>query len=326
MPADIAYTTSHLPAERRVAGWTEAAADRFVESSFKVANPEAFDASMLVRDMADVSLTRILSAGHDTKRITRSGKQAACAAEEFFLVSLQLEGTCAIEQHGRQAMLRPGEFAIYDTRLPYELMLREDYRQVVMRIPRRTLTARLPHSDALVAMRVDADELPSRMLTQMVHAACATHSPLGPAASSDLADGLLGVLCAGLRSLGDGMSPANGRERQHARVAEHIARHLADPTLGVASIAQALGLSVSYLHKLYRGQAQTLERSIWSQRLDACERALRDPRSAGRTITDIAYAFGFNDAAHFSRSFQRRFGATPSAYRKRASAVGSRAA
>jgi len=72
--------------------------------------------------------------------------------------------------------------------------------------------------------------------------------------------------------------------------------------------------------------AQTLERSIWSQRLDACERVLRDPRSAGRTITDIAYAFGFSDAAHFSRSFQRRFGAAPSAYRKRASAVGSRAA
>ncbi|HEV8315310.1 MAG TPA: helix-turn-helix domain-containing protein, partial [Burkholderiaceae bacterium] len=56
---------------------------------------------------------------------------------------------------------------------------------------------------------------------------------------------------------------------------------------------------------------------IWLQRLDACERALAGAGSAGRTITEIAYAAGFSDAAHFSRAFQQRFGMTPRAYRRR---------
>lgn len=47
------------------------------------------------------------------------------------------------------------------------------------------------------------------------------------------------------------------------------------------------------------------------------QRALADAASAGRSITEIAYAAGFSDAAHFSRAFQQRFGTTPRAYRKR---------
>lgn len=317
MHTDQSFSTLHLPPGRRVAGWAEAASDRFVESSFEVLEPEAFVASMLHRNLGDLSLTRILSAGHDIKRVTRSRHQAARAAEDFFLVSLQLEGSCAVSQGGHEAVLRPGEFAIYDTRQPYELVLQQDYQQVVMRIPRRTLAARLPHCDALVATAVGAHELPSRMLVQMVRAACDAGTPPPAAVADDIAGSVLGMLCAGLRTVHEGESRSRSRDRQLARVRAYIAQNLHDPELGVPRIAQALGLSTSYLHKLFRDDAHTLERSIWSQRLDACESALADTRSAGRTITEIAYAAGFSDAAHFSRSFQQRFGMTPRAYRKR---------
>ena len=317
MHVDKAFSTLRLPPGRRVAGWTEAASDRFVESSFKVLDPDAFVASMLNRDMADLSLTRILSAGHSTKRVTRSRQQAARAAEDFFLVSLQLDGSCALTQAGRETLLRPGEFALYDTRQPYELVLHDDYRQAVLRIPRRTLAARLPGCDALVATRVGAHELPSRMLVQMVRAACDASAPLPAPAADDIAQSLLGVLCAGLRSLRDGNAPPRSRDAQLARIRAYLVQHLRDPELGVPRIAKALGLSTSYLHKLFRGEGLTLERWIWSQRIDACARLLADPGSAGRTITEIAYSVGFSDAAHFSRSFQQRFGSTPRAYRKR---------
>ena len=103
-----------------------------------------------------------------------------------------------------------------------------------------------------------------------------------------------------------------------ARVKAYVAAHLSDPTLSVPRIAAALGLSRSSLHKLFRVEGHTLERWIWSERLAACERALRDPRQARRTLTEIAYAHAFSDAAHFSRSFQRRYGVAPSAYRRQA--------
>ena len=73
------YATLALPPEQRVAGWTRAVSDRFVESGFTIAEPERFDAAMLNRDIDQCSLTRFRSAGHGRKTITRSRQQAARA-------------------------------------------------------------------------------------------------------------------------------------------------------------------------------------------------------------------------------------------------------
>ena len=316
MACDRAFSTLHLPPQQRVARWTEEAADRFVRLDFRVRNPDGFIASMLNRDVSDLALTRILSSGHSCKRITRSRGHAVAASEEFFLVSVQLEGGCTIRQDGREARLAPGQFAIYDTRRPYELVLEEDYQQAVLRVPCRTLRERLGGSETLTACAVSAEALPARLLTQMVRETC-NAAPPRPASGTalDVADALLAVLSGGLRELREDAAPGSGAL---ARVKAYVAAHLCDPTLSVPRIAAALGLSRSYLHKLFRGEGRTLERWIWSERLAACERALRDPRQARRTLTEIAYAHAFSDAAHFSRSFQRRYGVSPSAYRRQA--------
>ena len=46
-------------------------------------------------------------------------------------------------------------------------------------------------------------------------------------------------------------------------------------------------------------------------------------RCNGGSVTDIAFRWGFCDAAHFSRVFKREFGATPSEIRQ--GALGARA-
>jgi AraC-like DNA-binding protein len=37
-----------------------------------------------------------------------------------------------------------------------------------------------------------------------------------------------------------------------------------------------------------------------------------------RTITEIAFLWGFSDSAHFSHSFRKEFGTSPRAFRSRA--------
>jgi AraC-like DNA-binding protein len=316
MAYDRAFSTLHLPPQQRVARWTEEAADRFVRLDFRVRNPDGFIASMLNRDVSELALTRIVSAGHSCKHITRSRGQAAAAPEAFFLVSVQLEGGCTIRQDGRAARPAPGQFAIYDTRRPYELMLEEDYQQAVLRVPCRTLRERLGGGETLTARAVPADGLPARLLTQMVRETCNAARPRPASGTAlDLADALLAVLSGGLRELREDEAPGSGAL---ARVKAYVAAHLSDPALSVPRIAAVLGLSRSYLHKLFRVEGHTLERWIWAERLAACERALRDPRQARRTLTEIAYAHAFSDAAHFSRSFQRRYGVAPSVYRRQA--------
>ena len=322
MGHDRAFSTLHLPPGQRVARWTEAASDRFVESRFKVQDPDRFVASMLHRDLAELSVTRITSVGHGFKHITRSQRQVARAHEDFFLVSVQLEGSCWIAQGGRETRLAPGQFAIYDTRRPYELLLEEDYQQAVLRIPCSTLQARAPDCATQTAQAIAAASTAARQLIRQVREACSGTGVPHPATAPAMATALLGAVGNGLRGDTGGRAPTpHSRRALLARIKAHVATHLGDPQLTVPGIATAFGLSTSYLHQLFRTEGSTLERWIWAQRLAACERALNDPRAARQTLTQIAYSHGFSDAAHFSRSFQQRYGASPREYRKSAAAA-----
>ncbi|WP_198321098.1 AraC-like ligand-binding domain-containing protein [Azohydromonas aeria] len=316
------FATLSLPPHRRVAGWTQAVSDRFVESGFQIAEPEGFDADMLNRDLAALSLTRFRSSGHGSKRVTRSQRQAARGAEEFFLLNLQLAGRGAVRQAGRETWLAPGEFAIYDTRRPYELAYDADYRQAVLRIPRRELLARLGGCDALVARAAAADTLPGRLLQPMLMALGEDMPASQPGTAGDLASALLDVITAGLRELRGEAAPSLCPRFERVK-AQAMAR-LQDPSLTLGALAQAAGVSLRSLHQLFRAQGCTASRWIWQQRLTACERVLRDPAASHRTITQVAFEHGFSDAAHFSRAFQQRYGCSPSEYRRRCGAAAQR--
>jgi AraC family transcriptional activator of tynA and feaB len=50
---------------------------------------------------------------------------------------------------------------------------------------------------------------------------------------------------------------------------------------------------------------------VWSERLERCRRDLEEPLLRVRTVSEIAYSWGFSDVSHFSRSFKQKFGITP---------------
>ena len=94
-----------------------------------------------------------------------------------------------------------------------------------------------------------------------------------------------------------------------------IRQNLADPALNPAAVAAHLGLSARSLSRLFAMNGQTVERSIWSNRLVAARHDLADPHLRHRSIIDVAFSHGFSDAAHFSRSFSNAYGITPKQFR-----------
>lgn len=96
---------------------------------------------------------------------------------------------------------------------------------------------------------------------------------------------------------------------QHARAIRYIDAHLAEPALSPTTIAAGLGMSLRYLHLLFEDGA-SVGATILGRRLERCHAALRDDADH-RSISEIAFAWGFNDAAHFSRTFRARFGVSP---------------
>ena len=75
-----------------------------------------------------------------------------------------------------------------------------------------------------------------------------------------------------------------------------------------------MGITVSYLHKIFLQNNTTMMQYVLAERLELCRRDIaKADRSGG--ISQVAYGWGFNDASHFSRSFRKRFGVSPREYR-----------
>jgi AraC-like DNA-binding protein len=107
-------------------------------------------------------------------------------------------------------------------------------------------------------------------------------------------------------------------------IQDYVIANLGDEGLSPRSIARAQGISERQLHRLFQQCGQSVCRWIRQCRLDRCAAQFRECGLGHRSITQIAFACGFNDAAHFSRLFRAEFGETPSRYRAHAGRVARR--
>jgi YesN/AraC family two-component response regulator len=97
------------------------------------------------------------------------------------------------------------------------------------------------------------------------------------------------------------------------RVRTAVRAHLSDPDFSVADLADAVALSRGHLTEKVKAElGQTPSALLRSMRLKKGAELLA--REEG-TVTEIAYAVGFNSLSYFSRCFKDEFGVPPSAYR-----------
>lgn len=94
-----------------------------------------------------------------------------------------------------------------------------------------------------------------------------------------------------------------------------IEAHLAE-ALSAERIAAQCGISTRHLNRLFEREETSLMRYVWQRRLSRCHRELADPAQCGRSITELAFAAGFNDLSHFSRSYKAHYGRAPSDTRR----------
>ena len=94
-----------------------------------------------------------------------------------------------------------------------------------------------------------------------------------------------------------------------ARLQAYIAERLCAP-VSLLDLARAAGLGVRSLHSLCRERLQAPPMTVLRQaRLDAARRRLLQ---GGQSVTEVAYAHGFEHLGRFSAYYRERFGELPS--------------
>jgi AraC-like DNA-binding protein len=176
-----------------------------------------------------------------------------------------------------------------------------------------TLQGRLAHP-----FRVPAASPLASLLSAAIDAASAQV----PLLSDELGENVLRNLC-GLVALACGVSVDDAEQRRDSRrsaqlaaIQRHIDLNLSDPSLTPASAADALGLSVRQLHRLFEPTGGSFARYVLRQRLLKCRDAVAGATGTGRSVVDIAFGWGFNSMATFYRAFANEFGAAPVAFRE----------
>lgn len=134
-----------------------------------------------------------------------------------------------------------------------------------------------------------------------------------------------GFVSAALCDLARGEGPARGEDADAPLWLESVRSRLEEefrayPSL--SELAREAGVHRAHVARAFRRHfGCSVGEFVRQRRIQFARRELRDP---DRSLSDVAYAAGFADQSHFTRTFRKLVGTTPGRYRERFSPDGTK--
>lgn len=273
---------------------------------------EHFSGRMIYGDLGDLRLCRLSASRH---RVVRTPDLIRQDDRGFLKLVVQLSGTTWFEQNGRKMLLSPGEWSIYDTMQSYTVSNANAIEQLVVLVPREKVLARGLSPKDLMVQRYSARAGVGRLACNLMGTAFDEMASCGSNAAQDVADAISRLVGHSLLERAGIQTPLTIKECMRDRIKAFIESNLRDPRLSIDQIATLCNCSKRNLHKVFQEEGTTISQYIWRRRLEACRRDLDNPGCADKSITDIAYSWGFSSSTHFSRSFKAAFDVSPRLHR-----------
>lgn len=294
--------------------WRHLVAESFVPLLAQTDDADTFHGRMRSRVLDRMCIVEVSATGHE---VHRTPALIAQSDQRYFKLNLQLEGTGLLIQDNREAVLRPGDLAIYDTNRPYTLAFEEQARMMVVMFPYDALSLPPECVGQLSAVRMAGGggltSIVGPFIAQLAENLDVLNGPSGSRLATNALDLVATMLHSELDMAPDSMKP---QALLATSAREYIEANLADPLLSPATIAAAHFISTRHLHNVFHESGTTVASWIRSQRLERARRDLGDPLLSGKSVGAIAARWGFVDAAHFSRTFRDAFGESPSDWRR----------
>ena len=306
------FSTDLVRAPDRLAAWRWQAQQICGASRFHFPDRIAFHGSIEARKVADLELTLFSSSQLSFEKFP---VQSMHSENRACVVITQIAGVRRYSQDGRTAVLKCGDTTLIDSGRPWSSDCQSDCTRLYLRVPYPLMEERLRLPVLPIARRISGASGSGMFLYGLFAALFRQGATLTRNEGAAAIDAYLKILVACVRGAEGFAINQWASDLLFSRIIEFVENHLSEPDLGPETIASAMGISVRHLHRVFSHRGCSIAEWIRIQRLIECQRELSDPRCRQKTITDIAFSWGFNDSAHFSHSFKKQFGVCPRAYR-----------
>jgi AraC-like DNA-binding protein len=312
------YSTVGLPTSvnGRMAAWDALYATQMSRVGFRPDDYEQFDAELKIARLGPVKLAR-LSVGYCS--VERTQQHIVRTGPRAYNFLLQAKGASIFDHCGHQAHLEEGDFVLCDTGLPHHWQTKDQSTTIMIRVNQEVLREYLPTPEQFCGQRLgravgftDTVGAMVQSLTQQVRSGgCATHE-------ARIARYLLEMISLSY-TLGfqDETKGSAILWQRRNEVVRYIEDNLRDPELSPASIAAGMRIAPRYIRTIFSVSGERIGAYILRRRLEECAHQIDNPGWKSHSLTEIAFSWGFNSAAHFSRSFHEKYGMSPRAYRRR---------
>lgn len=260
---------------------------------------------------------RLLELSGNPFGATRGKSQISSDKDAYLGVLYQKSGSTLCKVGDDRLSIGPGEISVWHTRRPLSFEMPDRFDKLCMLIPIARLEGVLHNVEAYEGLRLAADSNLAVLLGSYLSTLTDRVMTRNDNTPFDTIDVTLELLGAAFRTQRQ-PSKAAPRDQLFARISRHIESRLQDADLSPKKIADDNGISVRYLYQLFSLQGMTVAGWIRTRRLARC-RADLEAANANTSVTEVAYRWGFNDSAHFSRLFKVTFGVPPSVYRSKPS-------
>jgi AraC family transcriptional activator of tynA and feaB len=316
----ISVSTDPIRPTERQAFWTEAICRSFANIETKPLGSTVVSGHFEFVEIGDAKLVRFDSS---PQCYTRNARLVSRAGSDEFMFDFQRRGHSAMVQAGNEGTINPGYGVLYDARRPFEdRLFGPEHRAEVLiaTVPAATLLRAVPDAERLCARPVPLSGTMARSIAAFVHAAISM--PNAPA--KQVGPGIVAYL-SGLLRVASGSSHQLSRPDLFHLIDGYLRTNIAT-VRSAPTLAAEFGISERTFHRIFADRATTFERHVLHLRVGRFRDLLRQPSLAHIPITRLAHQCGFADAAHATRTFKDRFGATPRDFRASPQAPGQRTA
>jgi len=316
----VVFDTKTLAAAKRRQAWRDAICEIYLQVDCAAAKEDDYSGFVREARLGAVTLT---DTAISPQAILRGSQHIGHFGKDCYYLGIEHIGEVTIHQAGGSFRLRPGAAALYYANEPYELRSPVKSRQFWIELPRENFDRRFDNGRPPLLKNINLTCGLGRIAGEFCKTLAEEGANLDEVSRAKLGEQLMDILALALSGDAD-RQPADEVSVRRARlqsVKDYIESHLADANLSLAAIAQQNGISLRYLHQLFKMTEMSVSEWLRLRRLQRCHELLTSPRNANQSITEIAYSMGFNSSSHFSNLFRAQFNVRPSDVRGASAAL-----